>query len=851
MRKALFAFLFEILLASPIVAQNWSAVQASKIQDAGGNLLASGSLCFQGTNSQGQYISFQAGGGGQVLMRPVCTAVSNGGIGTFQVPNPANTLPQYVEYEITVKSGAQTLIDDKCVQFTGSPFNFDNYTPTGCGPSPLNPISGYSVNGNLGVNGNLSVTGSVTGGSGLGNNKQVIDETTMSGSTWAQRVNTANTAICTASGSTGGVINALAEWGGTIDQNVTLGASGCAVELWIGMGIYTEQSGVGFFYWANSGAIGRGIFATAIAGNGTSPMMQQVNTSNQVGIKISNMTVGNFVNTSAPVKTDMALYFPQVSNLQLDRLNVYASYGFFYGSYVHYIRQDITLVTGCNCEGVFTNSQFTGWVVGAVIGWNANSNHFIDDAFGGSTTGTSVYIDQGAFSNEFSGLATNIQVQNIGWDIYGQATDIDGSYTEGVGIRAGNCATSTAYLGGMICKDSNGGLEKVVFPGTTGGSAPTWPTVAGGQVTTGTVTFQYDVNTTIILEQGSAHTMVRGSLATTAGAADILTYDLPIFSTNNWQYGAQFQTMLAAVSRSNLGQQFTGGLISSPITLQTPPNPVVHYVAGSETANYYYYWNLNSLNGSTGLSSQVTVSSAPNTLGQAEAVTAINSGGTGYAVNDTVNESCTLGSGGSQPQLKVTSVGTGGVVTGVSINSAGSVVFPGNCSQASTSGSGTGLNVAIDVNYIFGVPPQGNATGFGTFTIPMIGGGVMSWDWVGRTNSTSQYVSLNGAPGGGYFWTLSNAAGFIDIGQAENSYTVPNSGWNATGFLGAKGGFNFGNSPVSFSSLPACNSTTNGWAVLVTNVSGTPTYLSVLSSGSATYSVLAVCYPAGGGWLAH
>lgn len=150
-----------LLSINSALAQNWTTVTASNIQDLGGNPLASGSLCFQAMNDNGVYVSVQAGGGGQTLSRPVCAGVYNGAlVGSFQVPNPANTLPQYVKYEITVKNGSQTYIDYKEVAFTGSPFDFDAYSP-----GAFNPISGYTVSGNLGVNGNLSVTGTVTGGS--------------------------------------------------------------------------------------------------------------------------------------------------------------------------------------------------------------------------------------------------------------------------------------------------------------------------------------------------------------------------------------------------------------------------------------------------------------------------------------------------------------------------------------------------------------------------------------------------------------------------------------------------------------------------------------------------------------
>lgn len=153
-----------LCLTQAFCQANWTTVTASNIQDVSGAKLASGSLCFLATDSNGTPISFEAGGGGQVIKLPRCTAITNGAIGTFQVPNPANTLPQYIRYEITVRAGGQVLLDYKLVQFTGSSFNFDTYSP---GTTILPPTTGGTVNGNLGVNGNISATGTGTFGGGI------------------------------------------------------------------------------------------------------------------------------------------------------------------------------------------------------------------------------------------------------------------------------------------------------------------------------------------------------------------------------------------------------------------------------------------------------------------------------------------------------------------------------------------------------------------------------------------------------------------------------------------------------------------------------------------------------------
>jgi hypothetical protein len=162
MKKALLiiAFLFPSL---PAVCQNTTTVSGSNIMDLNGAKLANGQICFLGTDQTDTPISFQAGGGGQVLKRQFCSTVTAGVISSFTVPNPANTLPSGIYYRVMVKDGATGLevLRYTLVTFTGATFNFDNYTPNPPGFVPV-PLSGTSVTGSLGVTGNISATGTVT-----------------------------------------------------------------------------------------------------------------------------------------------------------------------------------------------------------------------------------------------------------------------------------------------------------------------------------------------------------------------------------------------------------------------------------------------------------------------------------------------------------------------------------------------------------------------------------------------------------------------------------------------------------------------------------------------------------------
>ncbi len=154
----------QALLPVSACAQNWTTVSAANITDLNQNKLAAGQLCFLGTDQADNPISFNVGGGGQVLKRAFCSAVTTGAVTAFTVPNPQNTTPAGVYYRVTAKdsSTGQEVLRYTQVTFTGGTFNFDNYAPTNVGS--FTPPSGTATPGNLTVNGNLSVTGSTTFG---------------------------------------------------------------------------------------------------------------------------------------------------------------------------------------------------------------------------------------------------------------------------------------------------------------------------------------------------------------------------------------------------------------------------------------------------------------------------------------------------------------------------------------------------------------------------------------------------------------------------------------------------------------------------------------------------------------
>lgn len=162
--KPFFAPVCIVIFALPLFAQNTTTISGSSIMDLNGTKLASGQICFLGTDNTDTPISFQQGGGGQVLKRQFCSAVNAGVITSFSVPNPATALPSGIYYRVTVKdtSNGVEVLRYIGVTFSGGTFNFDNYTPALAGAS-FAPLTGTSVSGNLGVTGNIAATGSVTG----------------------------------------------------------------------------------------------------------------------------------------------------------------------------------------------------------------------------------------------------------------------------------------------------------------------------------------------------------------------------------------------------------------------------------------------------------------------------------------------------------------------------------------------------------------------------------------------------------------------------------------------------------------------------------------------------------------
>jgi hypothetical protein len=152
-----------LCLALPACAQNWTTVSAANLTDLNQQKLATGSMCFLGTDQNDIPLSFQVGGGGQVLARPFCVAVTNGSSAGLLVPNPQNTQPQGIYYRVTVTDMAtgQPVLKYTAVSFSGATFNLDNYAPQY--PGLVTAPGSTSTPGSFSVGGNLTVTGTISG----------------------------------------------------------------------------------------------------------------------------------------------------------------------------------------------------------------------------------------------------------------------------------------------------------------------------------------------------------------------------------------------------------------------------------------------------------------------------------------------------------------------------------------------------------------------------------------------------------------------------------------------------------------------------------------------------------------
>jgi hypothetical protein len=109
MKKLLLIFL---LLASSLAgAQNYLTVTGSNTRGYGSALLPAGSLTFTATDSHGNPISYQAGGGGQVVRYPITCPIVNGAVSAgCQVANVSVSNPANFCYAVQIVDSANKIV---------------------------------------------------------------------------------------------------------------------------------------------------------------------------------------------------------------------------------------------------------------------------------------------------------------------------------------------------------------------------------------------------------------------------------------------------------------------------------------------------------------------------------------------------------------------------------------------------------------------------------------------------------------------------------------------------------------------------------------------------------------------
>ncbi len=154
-----------LLLSSSAFAQNFSPVVATKIEDASGNLLQSGTIYFQPVDAAYRPTNFMAGGGGTVHSAPVLRTVINGVMqGTLNIASSSYSSPMGIQYKVYVTddvAGTTMMLgyayicttsgDSRCQAGTWS---LDNWTP--------NNVQTLSYAGPSFITGALTASGDVT-----------------------------------------------------------------------------------------------------------------------------------------------------------------------------------------------------------------------------------------------------------------------------------------------------------------------------------------------------------------------------------------------------------------------------------------------------------------------------------------------------------------------------------------------------------------------------------------------------------------------------------------------------------------------------------------------------------------
>lgn len=141
--------LFALLIAPAAAAVNLSeAVNASQLKTQTGTLIASGTMCWLGTDSSNSPVSYTPQGG-SAISTAVCGAVTSGIVSGLNIANPAFVSPAGLNYRVTIQNNGLTVLTIPNVVLNNAPIVFwDMYATsgaaTGLGAPTLPCIAGAS-----------------------------------------------------------------------------------------------------------------------------------------------------------------------------------------------------------------------------------------------------------------------------------------------------------------------------------------------------------------------------------------------------------------------------------------------------------------------------------------------------------------------------------------------------------------------------------------------------------------------------------------------------------------------------------------------------------------------------------
>jgi hypothetical protein len=541
----------------------------------------------------------------------------------------------------------------------------------------------------------------------LGNGTTVIDASLQPGADFGSKVNAAIAALP----ATGGTVDARGLGGAqTMSTSIVLGSDSEPVTLLLPVGTITRNAGVQFKYFSGSHVQGQNAFnssvisaATLIVGtDAADTAFIYGGSSSPAGVILENFAVLDAPEGTNPASGSVSIDFStSIQGSQINNVWADADVGLLFGPNNQY---------GCACYDAFSNDNFWGSTYGVKIQNGTNSNKFWGGTYRGSTP---VLIPVYAILNTF--WHPDIESSGRAFDIYGQGNTVTFAYFEansanvylepgarGNVIQGGTTGTAT------VTDNSNNWSNYYNVPGdfTSGiGALPpsrvgvsdrfmwstsgiddcdtqgAYPNNCGGE--------HYDLHAmdpaNIGVELG-----LRGGYSITWG----LFGHAPFISGVSTQHGGDY--VVGQLSVSALGQ---------------PAAPLLSCTNQGTGTTYTYYLVAHAWGGGATLPSNVATIQCPNAPSSTNPITiatpagqiatvAVSSGGSGYAVGNTVGIAPTgwepYGFGAS---FTVSSVSSG-AVTGLTVSNPGYgyVGYPvqaANLATFTATGSGTGLTVTI------------------------------------------------------------------------------------------------------------------------------------------------------------